>query len=72
MKKALLILSGVAILALMAFQLYNNKVEMAENAKLSEISSDAIPVETTKASRKVLEEVLGSLDVVFGEIDRWV
>ncbi|QNR22576.1 efflux RND transporter periplasmic adaptor subunit [Croceimicrobium hydrocarbonivorans] len=56
MKKALLILSGVAILALMAFQLYNNKVEMAENAKLSEISSDAIPVETTKASRKILEE----------------
>lgn len=57
MKRALLILSGAGILALMAFQLYSNKVEMAENAKLAEITSDAIPVETTRASRQVLEEV---------------
>ena len=54
MKKVLIVLISLVAVGSMAYTLYANKEEMEENAKLADITSDAIPVETTTAERIAL------------------
>ena len=54
MKKLIITVISLAVVGLIAFTLYGNKKEMEENAKLSEVTSEAIPVETTALQKKSL------------------
>ena len=56
MKRVIITLISLAAVALVAFTLYNNKEEMKENAKLAEVTTDAIPVRVTKLSKKALNK----------------
>lgn len=55
MKKLITIALIIAAIGLVAFTLSNNKEEMAEKAKLAEMVSDKIPVETGKVYRKKMD-----------------
>lgn len=54
MKKLIIIVISLAVVGLIAYTLYGNKKEMEENAKLSEVTSESIPVETTALQKKSL------------------
>lgn len=54
MKKFLIIAISIAAVALVAFTLIENKEEMKENAKLAQVTSDAIPVELTSVQKRSL------------------
>ncbi|WP_258098541.1 efflux RND transporter periplasmic adaptor subunit [Marinoscillum pacificum] len=54
MKKLIITVISLAVIALIAYTLYGNKKEMEENAKLSEVTSESIPVETTSLQKKSL------------------
>lgn len=49
MKRIIIIAVTMGVVGLMAYKLYANKEEMAENAKLAEVSTSSIPVEITAA-----------------------
>lgn len=54
MKRIIIITVTMGVVGLMAYKLYANKTEMAENAKLSEVSTNSIPVEITHADLQTL------------------
>lgn len=56
MKKVLIITISIVVVGLIAFTLSANKQEMAENAKLAEVSSDYIPVEVTSITQTTLDK----------------
>lgn len=56
MKKVITISVTVLLVGLTAFKLYANKEEMKENAKLSEITTESIPVEAHNPSWIALSE----------------
>lgn len=55
MKKIIIVLVSLSLVGLIAFKLYANKTEMKENAKLSEISTESIPVQTVALESKIIE-----------------
>ena len=55
MKKLIIAALILAAIGFVAFTLANNKEEMAQKAKLAEMSSDRIPVETGKVYRKKMD-----------------
>jgi len=55
MKKIIIIPIIIAVIGLIGFTLYGNKQEMKEEAKLAEVSSDAIPVKVSSLQEKTLE-----------------
>ncbi|TNE78863.1 MAG: efflux RND transporter periplasmic adaptor subunit [Bacteroidetes bacterium] len=54
MKKIIISIVSIAIVGLIVFKLYANKQEMKENARLSEVTTDAIPVQVTQMELKEL------------------
>lgn len=58
MKKIIISIVSVTLVGLIVFKLYANKQEMKENARLSEVTTDAIPVQVTKMElKKLVSEV---------------
>ena len=55
MKKVIAIVLSIAAVGFIAFTLAANKEEMEENAKLAEVTSEAIPVEVTTAQQLTLD-----------------
>lgn len=54
MKKILAIVISLAAAGFITYTLASNKEEMKENAKLAEVTSDAIPVKITSPEQKIL------------------
>ena len=55
MKKLSIPLITLVLIGLIGFTLYENKEEMEEEAKLAEVSSEAIPVQTTQLKKKAIQ-----------------
>tara|TARA_Y100000782_G_C10181796_1_gene264390 strand:+ start:181 stop:1236 length:1056 start_codon:yes stop_codon:yes gene_type:complete len=60
MKKAIIIVVSLALIGFIGYTLYANKQEMAEEAKLSEITSDAIPVNVGHPELKALNKAVSA------------
>ncbi|MDZ7849182.1 MAG: biotin/lipoyl-binding protein [Owenweeksia sp.] len=54
MKKIIIIVISIAAVGLVAFTLIENKEEMKENAKLAQVTTDAIPVELATVEKNSL------------------
>lgn len=69
MKKAIIPIISLAVIGLIGFTLYGNKEEMKAEAKLAEVTSEAIPVEVTSLQNKAIQGQVEADGVLVAKTD---
>lgn len=69
MKKAIIPIISLAVIGLIGFTLYGNKEEMKAEAKLAEVTSEAIPVEVTSLQKKAIQGQVEADGVLVAKTD---